>query len=142
MNCEFTTPLDGYWQCPRCTSVVKNKTTWKKCGEVYDYRLHDGSREASTGGPGSKLKEWLKSHGIAACQRCVKLAEEMDTNKVEWCRENLDYLVEEISKNVAAMSVIEQEDWRGKAKVAALKMSPAKKRRELIRAAVIEHALS
>lgn len=54
-------------------------------------------------GVGTELQKIFKSRGAPSCQRCSKLAKEMDTKGIKWCELNFETLVEKIFTNAKNM---------------------------------------
>lgn len=122
IDCDFSNDV-----CPWCDWDVREhgvtREHHRNCpsrNEDLSALLANQSPPAPTEGPGTELKATLAAKGFPTCGRCHALAAEMDIRGAQWCRDNLDALVNRMITNAALI----KSEWDKR--VAAHKADPKK----------------
>ena len=97
MNCiwsdEITYVNDlPYYRCVACDVLMAVKYPREITRRTCDMTEPES-------GPGTELSKAFGKLGIESCTNCSELAKLMNVRGAEWCRENVDQLVDHIEAN-------------------------------------------
>ena len=92
INCEFGDDL----KCVHCGWQSRSQTTRKNCKVLMGI---DTPSKA-----GVELHAIFESLDLVACMKCLRIAAEMNSRGLDWCRENVDHIAAQIKENAKELS--------------------------------------